>query len=751
MEHKTNKKPVRNGVARVPVMMQMEALECGAACLGMVLAYYGKWVSLEQLRTDCGVSRDGSSARNILIAARNYGMVVNGYKAEPEQLRANGAFPCIIHWEFNHFVVLDGFKGGKAYLNDPARGSCAVSMEDFDEGFTGVFLMMEPSEDFEPGGSRKSIFGFAASRLKGTGPAVVFVLLMSVISALADMINAGFSRFFMDQLLTGFQKDMLVPFIIGLSLISVIMVTASGIRDFFSVKIGGKMSAYSNASYMWKVLRLPMEFFSQRMAADIQVRQTENESISADLVGIVAPLLIQVGEMVFYLVVMIRYSWVLTLIGVTGVVVNFFISRYISEKKVNISRVMMRDSGKLSAASVSGIEMIETIKSSGSENGFFERWSGYQASVNTQMIKAMEIDQYMGLIPSVVSIIIDTMVLFCGVYLIIRGNFTLGMFMAMNGFLDSFMSPAEEIIGVSQTVQEMRTKMERVEDVMEYPVEVETGEELNADTEEGDEEDSASGKTGNETSGETGKTGKTYGKLTGSLSMKHVTFGYSPLAEPLIKDFSLELKSGASVAFVGSSGCGKSTLSKLISGLYDPWEGEILFDGVDRKHIDRNVFTGSVAVVDQDIILFEDTISNNIRMWDSSIQDFEVIMAARDADIHEDIMKRPGGYDYMVTEGGRDFSGGERQRIEIARVLAQDPTLVIMDEATSALDARTEYDVVRSIADRGISTIIIAHRLSTIRDCDEIIVLDRGNVVQRGTHEQLMKEGGMYRELITSE
>lgn len=498
------------------------------------------------------------------------------------------------------------------------------------------------------------------------------------------------------------------------------------IQAVYSLRINGKMAVVGSSSYMWKVLRMPMEFFSQRMAGDIQGRMVANASIAETLVNTFAPLVLNTIMMLFYLVVMLRYSIPLTMIGLISIVVNLIVSNIISKKRINITRVQMRDNGKLAGATVAGMEMIETIKASGAENGFFEKWAGYQASVNTQSVRYAKLNQYLGLLPTFVSSFADTAVLMLGVWLTIQGEFTVGMIMAFQGFLASFSGPATTLISAGQTIQEMRTQMERIEDVMEYPTDVNySEEELNEDIE--------------------------YGKLTGNVEIKNLTFGYSRLAEPLIKDFNLNLKPGSRVAFVGSSGCGKSTIAKLISGLYQPWEGEILFDGKKMSEIDRSVFTGSLAVVDQDIILFEDTIANNIKMWDTSIEDFEMIMAARDASLHEDIMQRDGGYHYKLIEGGKDFSGGQRQRMEIARVLAQDPTIIILDEATSALDAKTEYEVVKSIKDRGITCIVVAHRLSTIRDCDEIIVMEHGNVVQRGTHEELYAQDGLYRQLVSNE
>ncbi len=717
-------KPSR-GVARVPVIMQLEALECGAAALAMVMAYYGKWMPLEQVRLDCGVSRDGSKAKNIYLAAEHYGFSVKAFRMSPEALKENGQYPCIIHWNMNHFVVLRGFRGKYAYLNDPARGEVRVSWDEFDKCFTGVTIIPVPSESFEPGGRRRSTVAFARKRLAGAGAAVAFVMLTTAITYLFGIANSVTSRIFMDRLLTGMNREWLHPFIGVMIMLAAIQLIVAWAQTTYSLRINGKMAVIGNTKYMWKVLRLPMEFFSQRLAGDIQSRAGMNASIAGTLVNTFAPLLLNTVMMVFYLVLMLRQSPMLTLIGIVTLVLNIAMSRVISNRRVNITRVQMRDTGKLEAATVSGIEMIETIKASGAENGFFQKWAGYQASVNMQAGKAAKTNSFFGLIPAFFSTIANYAVLIVGVWMTIEGRFTLGAVLMFQGFLGSFMSPAMTLVNAGQTIQEMRTQMERIEDVMEYPSDENVQEHGTEETE--------------------------LAKLHGNLELKNVTFGYSRLEEPLIKDFSLTLKAGQRVALVGASGCGKSTVSKLISGLYQPWSGEILFDGKPRNAFPREVMVGSVAVVDQDIILFEDTVANNIKMWDDSIKDFEMILAARDAQIHDDITKLKGGYHHKLSSGGRELSGGQRQRLEIARVLAQDPTVIILDEATSALDAKTEYEVVNAIRDRGITCIVIAHRLSTVRDCDEIIVLDHGKVVERGTHGELMASGGAYADLVANE
>lgn len=711
-------------IAKVPVVMQMEALECGAASLCMILAYYGKWLPLEQVRADCGVSRDGSSAKNVLLAARTYGLKSAGYRMEPAALRGID-LPAIIHWNFNHFVVLNGFKKDKAVLNDPARGTVQVTLDEFDKAFTGIVLRFEKTDDFVPEGKPKGVWEFAKKRLRGTAASFAFVILTGMLTAGIGMITPVFSRVFMDNILSGKNPEWLMPFITAMALTLVFQFVAGAIEGVYWLKIEGKLAIEANAAFMWHVLRLPVEFFSQRFAGDIVSRQSSNQSIVSTLIGKLAPIFMNVCMLVFYLTVMLSYSITLSIVGIVAVLVNMFVLNLVSKKRMNMTRVMLRDGGKLSGVTMSGFEMIETIKASGAENGFFERWAGYFAKQCNSQVEFSRANQFYGIIPQFLQQMANIGVLMIGVYMILDGDLTIGMLIAFQGFLSSFLSPVNQLVGVGQSFIEMRTEMERVEDVMNYKPDVEdTGCPI---TDKGQLE-----------------------KLKGGIDINNVTFGYNKLSAPLIEGFSLHLKPGGSVAFVGGSGSGKSTLAKLISGLYKPWSGEIRFDGRGREEINRGVLTGSLAVVDQDIVIFEDTVINNITMWDESVEETAVVAASKDAQIHEDIMQREDGFFHVIKEGGKNFSGGQRQRFEIARALAQEPSILILDEATSALDAKTEQLIMEAVKARGTTLIIVAHRLSTIRDCDEIIVLDKGKVAERGRHEELIKSGGQYAMLINN-
>lgn len=717
----------KNKVAKVPVVMQMEALECGAAAISMILAYHGKWLPLEKVRADCGVSRDGSNLKDMSDAAESYGLKVDAYKCGMDDIKTL-PLPAIIHWNFNHFVVLNGFKKNKAVINDPARGTVEVSIDDFDKSFTGIIVCFEKTEKFVADGKKKSVLAFAKKRLKGTLVPFAFVVLTGLLFTFIGIINPVFTRIFMDRILSRENPEWLMPVLLGMMTLVVFQIIVQAINMIYMLKIKGKLAIVANSIFMWHVLRLPMHFFSQRQVGDIAMRQSSNEGIAEILIQNLAPILLNTIMLIFYFFMVIKISWPLTLLGLTAVIINMFLANYVSKKRINITRAQMRDAGKLASTTFSGIEMIETIKSSGAENGFFEKWSGYQASVNSSVTEFSKISEYIGSLPSIIQGFANISVLLIGAMFIMQGTdgFTAGVLMMFQGYLGKFIEPLESFRGIGQKIQEMRTDMERIEDVMNYEPDV-CYDDLKIDS------------------------NFEYSKLSGELKMENVTFGYKPLGDPLIKDFNLSLNPGSSVAFVGASGCGKSTLAKLISGLYKPWSGEITFDGKPISEINREIFTSSVAVVDQDIILFEDTVADNIKMWDNSIDDIEMTVAAKDAHIHEDIMLKDGGYSYKVLEGGKNFSGGQRQRLEIARTLAKNPTIIILDEATSALDAKTENDVIKSITDRGVTCIIVAHRLSTIRDCDEIIVLDKGCVVERGTHDELFANNGIYTKLITTE
>ena len=711
-------KKTKNKVKNVPVVVQMETVECGAACLSMILAYHGKWLSLEQLRTDCGISRDGSNARNLVLAARLYGLDAHGYRADISHLE--GMTPAIIHWNHNHFVVFKGFKDGLAFINDPAIGSIAVSMADFSRSYTGVAITATPTADFQPQGHQTSIRHYVRENIRGVGDAFTFMLIMGILTAFAGLLFPLFSQVFLDDIITAKNIEWSKPFFIGLGGLVIFNFLLALLDNVYGRRFEGSMSLKSTTRFLWHALNLPMEFYSQRYVGDIVQRQSLNETITTTLVKILAPYAINLMLIVIYVIVMAHYSLLLTLMGVLSAALNIYVVRKENDLRNNLSRAMEQTEGKFYGITMSCIDNIESIKAAGAERGFFEFWSGYFARRNNQEV-AFEARSFS---PYVFSHVANAMVLILGALLILTGEFSIGMLMAFQGFMAEFMRPAMGLMQGSTTVIELRSQMERIDDVIAYPTEKHFEPEPNCDG---------------------------VSKMRGRLEMRNVTFGYSRTDEPLIKDFSMTLEPGKSIAIVGASGCGKSTVAKLVSGLYEPWSGDILFDDKKRSEISHEEFVSSVAVIDQNIVLFDDTIAENLKMWDHSIEDFTMTMACIDAGIRNDIISRPRGFNTRVVKGGANFSGGQRQRMEIATALAREPVLLVLDEATSALDTVMEREVMENIRQCGASTIVIAHRLSTVRDCDEIIVMDHGCIAERGTHDELIAMNGIYKESMTND
>jgi len=708
-------------LAKVPQVMQMEAVECGAASLTMILAHFGKWLPLEEVRAACGVSRDGASAKDILRAARRYGLEAKGFRMTPEALE--GKQPAIIHWDFNHFVVFRGFdRKGRACLNDPGAGPVKWPMEEFRKRFTGICLTFEPTEAFEKSGQQTSILSYIRNHMRGSNEAFWLTFLFALMTAFVAIISPMFTRIFIDEILSGKNADWSKWFFISMGALAVYQFLVVMLKTRYAKRVAGALALKGNQAYLHHLLRLPMPFFAMRHVGDLQQRMHLNQSITHSLVEVLAPQVINIGLLVLYIVLMASYSFSLTLIGLLAALINLSIVRYFSTRRINLIRSMEQSEGKYFSATISCIDNMESIKAAGAETGFFKYWSGLWAhkfNVNGRVDKEQT---QMALLPVLANGLVNIAVLILGAYLILKGELTVGMLLAFQGFMGSFLAPVNEVVNASQKIVEMRSQMERVEDVMKYP----------------EDHREAQGVV-------------MQGKLGGLLELKHVTFGYSPLQPPLIEDFNLRIEPGHSVAIVGTSGCGKSTLAKLISGLYKPWSGEVLFDGRPIESISNEELTNSVAVIDQNVVLFDDTVAQNIRMWDSTIEDFTVMMACNDAQIRSDIVSRPEGFSTPIVKGGQNFSGGQRQRIEMATALAKEPSILIMDEATSALDPKTEDEVMRRIRRMGPTQIIVAHRLSTIRDCDEIIVMDQGKILQRGRHEELMNQDGFYRQLMRSE
>lgn len=712
------------GRVKVPTVLQMEAVECGAASLAMVLAYWGRYVALEELRIACGVSRDGSKASNVLKAARNYGLEAKGYRREPADLRQI-KLPVIIHWNFNHFLVLEGFDKGKVFLNDPGSGPRTVTEEEFDRSFTGIVLAFEPGPDFVKQGGKPSMLRALKKRLEGSQRALTYVILVGLLLVVPGLVIPVFSRVFVDDILLAGKGSWLIPLLLGMGFTAVLRGLLTWLQQYYLVRLETKIALHTTAQFFWHVLRLPAEFFTQRYAGDICSRVQSNDKVAQLLSGQLATNALNCVMVVFYFVLMAWYNLLLALVGAAVAVTNIFYLRYVARKRVDQNRKLLQDMGKLSGTAMSGLQIIETLKATGSESDFFAKWSGYHAKALNAEQELGVSTQYLSAIPAFLSTLTNTVVLVLGGFLIFEGEMTIGMLVAFQSLMASFMQPVTGLVGLGSRLQEMEGDMNRIDDVLKYPVDEQTGE----DARDADGDDF-------------------YEKLEGFVELKGLTFGYSPLEPPLIENFDLKLTPGARVALVGGSGSGKSTVAKLVAGIYKPWSGEILLDRKARESIPRPVINHSLSLVDQDISLFQGTIRDNITLWDPAVSEFDMIRAAKDACIHDDITSRPGGYNHPLGEGGKNFSGGQRQRLEIARALAGNPSILVLDEATSALDPLTEMAIDERIRRRGCTCLIVAHRLSTIRDCDEIIVLERGKIVERGAHGELKDLNGHYAKLI---
>lgn len=712
---------------KTPTVLQMEAVECGAASLSIVLSYYKSFIPLEELRISCGVSRDGSKANNILKAARQYGMEAKGYRKNPEDLR-NMPWPVIIHWNFNHFLVLEGIQKDRVFLNDPVTGPREITFEELDQSFTGVVLTMKPAEGYVPQGKTSSLLSSLSSRIQGSEKALVYAIIAGLFLVLPGMVIPVFSKIFIDQVLLGHLDNWLFPLLVGMGITALLRALLIWLQRYYLLRLEMKLALSSSSRFFWHVLRLPIEFFSQRHSGDIASRVAINDRVAQLLSGQLAVAALNCVMILFYLLLMLQYSVLLTVVTVGVSLLNVIFMQFITRKRNDQNLRLLQESGKMQGVSMNGLQVIETLKSNSSESDFFVKWSGYQAKLLQSNQQFGVSNQFLMSVPTLLTSLGAVAVLFFGGFQVMDGALTIGSLVAFQSLAASFSQPVNEMVMLAGTIQEAGGSMKRLDDVLQYPVD----RQIQSDLDEADEQ-------------------KDSAKLSGQVQISNLTYGYSKLEAPLIDQFNLSIQPGMKVALVGGSGSGKSTIAKLIAGIYEPWEGEIQFDDLRRDEISRHRMGNSLAVVDQEIVLLEGTIKENITFWDATIPETDVVRAAKDAVIHDHIAERSGGYDHMISENGGNFSGGQRQRLEIARALSGNPSILILDEATSALDPATEKLVDDSLRRRGLTCITVAHRLSTIRDADEIIVLERGKIIERGTHTFLMEQNGYYTRLIQSQ
>jgi NHLM bacteriocin system ABC transporter peptidase/ATP-binding protein len=711
---------------RTPTVLQMEAVECGAAALCIVLRHHGRYVSLEELRIACGVSRDGSKASSVARAARTYGLAAQGMRLEIDAL-TKYPFPMILFWNFNHFVVLEGMDQKRAWLNDPATGPRMVGIEEFSRSYTGVTLVFTPQPDFQRLGKPRGMIAALGTRLRNGRAGLLYVFVASLAMVIPGLAIPVFSQVFVDSYLIARLDSWVKPLLLGMAMTALLRAALIWLQQTYLLRLETRLALASSADFLWHVLRLPIDFFSQRHAANIAQRVGANDSIAQLVSGELATNAVALVTLVFYAAIMFAYDVVLTTAGIALTMLNVGLMAYLSRSRQDATLRLQKERGKLGATLVGGLQIMETIKAGGGEADFFTRWIGLRAAANNTEQALRLYFHILGTLPMLISAIITAVILGFGGLRVMSGDMTVGMLVAFQSLMASFSAPVNNLMGLAGRLQEARADLDRLEDVLHYPVDPRF------------------------TAGSAPSSAATpldHKKLQGFLELRHVSFGYSSLEPPLLDDFCLTLSPGQRVALVGMSGSGKSTVAKLVMGLHQPWSGDILFDGRARNEIAPRVLNASLAGVDQEVFLFSGNVRDNLSLWDHSLPESDMVRAGQDAAIHATVAARSGGYDTAVTEGASNFSGGQRQRLEIARALAGNPRILVLDEATAALDTATEKEIDDNLRRRGCTCLIVAHRLSTVRDCDEIIVMERGRIVERGTHSALLEQRGAYALLV---
>ena len=709
----------------VPTVLQMETTECAAACLGMILAFHGQWVPLETLRIQCGVSRDGANAARMLRTARDHGMDAQGYRSDVANLLSI-PFPMIVFWEGCHFVVLEGMRGDSVHVNDPAAGPQRMSLREFEDGYSGICFGFRPGPGFRKGGSPPGTWGGLVERLGDAWAPLGLAALATLFLVVPGVAVPGILKVFVDDVLIRGADAWVGPLLAGLALAAALQAALILLQHALLARMEVKLAAVATTRFLWHVMSLPSLFFSQRHAGEIASRIQSNDRVAQLVSRDLSVNLVNVLSMVVYGGVMLAYDVLLTAVATALVVANLLVLHLSARARDGANRRFLKEQGRVEGASVRGIQMMETLKATAAENDFFARWSGIHANALNAQHRLGLVSVATAAFPPLFSMLMVTGILGIGGLRVLEGDLSIGGLVAFQSLALSFSRPVEGLVRFGANLQLVKGDIARLDDVLNHEPEPRAACGLAEVRPEGP-------------------------LPRGAVSLGNVTFGYSAGEAPLIDGFTLSVAPGQRVALVGGSGSGKSTVARLACGLLSPWSGTVEIDGRELAGIPPSRFAEIVSHVDQEIVLFRGTVRENVTLWDPSLDERDVVQALRDAAIHDAVASLPGKLDAIVEEGGRNFSGGQRQRLEIARALVRNPAVVVLDEATAALDPLTELELDDRLRRRGCTCLIIAHRLSTVRDADEIVVLDRGRIAQRGRHEQLIREDGPYRSLVMSE
>lgn len=714
---------------RTPTFFQMEMVECGAASLGIILSYYKRFIPIDELRIDCGISRDGCQADNIITAAAKHGLDAEGYEIAVDDFEEDD-LPFIVFWRYNHFIVVEDFNSQSVYVNDPALGHRKIPIEQFKNEYSGVAIILKPTKDFSKKGQAKHSLTQIYSYLKNEPVAIAYLFLIGVLFSLLGLISPIFGKMFVDYYLVDFTQSILNLIVIGLSVTLLLTLVLSYIQNHYLIRFQNKLTIAHSDYFLQHIIKLPLDFFAQRYVGDIAFRMQVIRPTIAYITSSIIQASTQCSLIVIYLCFLLYLNWQIAIIVIAISTINVFALSLIVSTKKEKSMQLTVDLAQFYSTSYSSFKIMHSIKASGAEQEAFRKMAGSQAKVANSVHELDEKSTIISIIPSILNMIASAIILIYGAIQIINGTMSVGTLIAIQVITVGFMSPIIFLIQIASQLQDMSGNLAKLDDVYGHKIDPQV--DLSYFT--------SSGRLSLESKP----------KLSGHIEVRHLSFGFNTIAKPILDDINLTIYPGEHVAFVGLSGSGKSTLTRLIANLYTPWSGDILIDGKRLSEINRLILANSLAVVEQDVILLNGTLRDNFSIWeDLTVSDKAIILAGKDACIHDEISSRENGYDTNVDDNGINFSGGEKQRIDIARALLLEPNILILDEATSELDPIVENTIYDNIKKRGCTTIIVAHRLNTVRNADRIFVFDQGKIVQVGTHDELFSQPGIYERLMS--